>query len=338
MTDFTREQNKKLIEHISKEVFKLDEHFSFEYGARLDEIREIIDSMTEPENEEMPKVGDHDAEAAYRKRKEVEKENTLKYKAGDGRRYRWDGIVCGMKGKIVQSYDPQDVDIIDTIEEVRKYPYKITASDDIDWWVSEASLTPIEDDEFEEFCSMVESMEDEPPDKTPLQIARGLAAQAWCHNETLHLDMIPELAEAFAHILVPYVRKGGDTKPADKPDGLKVGDFVCQLSKNDNSVYELVFINRYNVAYIKTVLEGLSVDVNISNIRHATDKDWEVEIDGVTWRAEYDSTGWVQIYMNDYHVRFFDKDGMLCEKEDNNRAMESICKDKNIPIKLYEGE
>ena len=37
--------------------------------------------------------------------------------------------------------------------------------------------------------------------------AREIAAQAWCDNSTSHLDMIPELAEAFAKILVDEVGK-----------------------------------------------------------------------------------------------------------------------------------
>ena len=35
--------------------------------------------------------------------------------------------------------------------------------------------------------------------------AREIVAQAWCDNSTSHLDMIPELAEAFAKILVEEV-------------------------------------------------------------------------------------------------------------------------------------
>ena len=35
--------------------------------------------------------------------------------------------------------------------------------------------------------------------------AREIAAKAWCDNSTSHLDMIPELAEAFAKILVEEV-------------------------------------------------------------------------------------------------------------------------------------
>ena len=48
--------------------------------------------------------------------------------------------------------------------------------------------------------------------------AREIAAQAWCDNSTSHLDMIPELAEAFAKILVEEV---GKASPASAPDGFK---------------------------------------------------------------------------------------------------------------------
>ena len=46
--------------------------------------------------------------------------------------------------------------------------------------------------------------------------AREIAAQAWCDNSTSHLDMIPELAEAFAKILVEEV---GKASPASAPEG-----------------------------------------------------------------------------------------------------------------------
>ena len=48
--------------------------------------------------------------------------------------------------------------------------------------------------------------------------AREIAAQAWCDNSTSHLDMIPELAEAFAKILVEEV---GKASPASAPEGWK---------------------------------------------------------------------------------------------------------------------
>ena len=48
--------------------------------------------------------------------------------------------------------------------------------------------------------------------------ARERAAQAWCDNSTSHLDMIPELAEAFAKILVEEV---GKASPASAPEGWK---------------------------------------------------------------------------------------------------------------------
>ena len=44
--------------------------------------------------------------------------------------------------------------------------------------------------------------------------AREIAAKAWCDNSTSHLDMIPELAEAFAKILVEEV---GRASPASVP-------------------------------------------------------------------------------------------------------------------------
>ena len=34
-----------------------------------------------------------------------------------------------------------------------------------------------------------------------IELARQRAARAWCYPETEHLDMIPELAEAFAKII-----------------------------------------------------------------------------------------------------------------------------------------
>ena len=48
--------------------------------------------------------------------------------------------------------------------------------------------------------------------------AREIAAQAWCDNSTSHLDMIPELAEAFAKILVEEV---GIARAASAPEGWK---------------------------------------------------------------------------------------------------------------------
>lgn len=43
--------------------------------------------------------------------------------------------------------------------------------------------------------------------------ARGLAAQAWCQETTMHLKMDPDLAEAFADILVD-ARKFGKSSSA----------------------------------------------------------------------------------------------------------------------------
>ena len=50
--------------------------------------------------------------------------------------------------------------------------------------------------------------------KMELREAREIAAKAWCDNSTSHLDMIPELAEAFAKILVEEV---GRASPASVP-------------------------------------------------------------------------------------------------------------------------
>ena len=51
--------------------------------------------------------------------------------------------------------------------------------------------------------------------------AREIAAKAWCDNSTSHLDMIPELAEAFAKILVEEV---GKASPASAPGWKLVPD------------------------------------------------------------------------------------------------------------------
>ena len=49
--------------------------------------------------------------------------------------------------------------------------------------------------------------------------AREIAAKAWCDNSTSHLDMIPELAEAFAKILVEEVGKASRASaPVTAPD------------------------------------------------------------------------------------------------------------------------
>ena len=55
--------------------------------------------------------------------------------------------------------------------------------------------------------------------KMELREAREIAAQAWCDNSTSHLDMIPELAEAFAKILVEEVGKASRASaPVTAPD------------------------------------------------------------------------------------------------------------------------
>ena len=51
--------------------------------------------------------------------------------------------------------------------------------------------------------------------------AREIAAKAWCDNSTSRLDMIPELAEAFAKILVEEV---GRASPASVPGWKLVPD------------------------------------------------------------------------------------------------------------------
>ena len=51
-----------------------------------------------------------------------------------------------------------------------------------------------------------------------LREAREIAAQAWCDNSTSHLDMVPELAEAFAKILVEEV---GIARAASAPEDWK---------------------------------------------------------------------------------------------------------------------
>ena len=54
--------------------------------------------------------------------------------------------------------------------------------------------------------------------KMELREAREIAAQAWCDNSTSHLDMVPELAEAFAKILVEEV---GIARAASAPEDWK---------------------------------------------------------------------------------------------------------------------
>ena len=51
--------------------------------------------------------------------------------------------------------------------------------------------------------------------------AREISAQAWCDNSTSHLDMIPELSEAFAKILVEEV---GKASPASAPEGFTMSE------------------------------------------------------------------------------------------------------------------
>ena len=64
--------------------------------------------------------------------------------------------------------------------------------------------------------------------------AREIAAQAWCDNSTSHLDMIPELAEAFAKILVEEVGKasheGGQVMSEYQPG---IGCQCCAHSENE---------------------------------------------------------------------------------------------------------
>ena len=56
--------------------------------------------------------------------------------------------------------------------------------------------------------------------------AREIAAQAWCDNSTSHLDMIPELAEAFAKILVEEV---GKASPASAPENKALLEAVAEV-------------------------------------------------------------------------------------------------------------
>ena len=80
-----------------------------------------------------------------------------------------------------------------------------------------------------------------------LREAREIAAKAWCDSSTSHLDMIPELAEAFAKILVEEV---GKASPASAPEGWKLVPFEPtpemltageQESENKSATYETVF-------------------------------------------------------------------------------------------------
>ena len=59
--------------------------------------------------------------------------------------------------------------------------------------------------------------------------AREIAAKAWCDSSTSHLDMIPELAEAFAKILVEEV---GRASPASAQ---KVSTRVAAIVKAEEN-------------------------------------------------------------------------------------------------------
>ena len=73
-----------------------------------------------------------------------------------------------------------------------------------------------------------------------LREAQEIAAQAWCDNSTSHLDMIPELAEAFAKILVEEV---GKASPASVPANFKMVPVeptmeMCEAGWNEYDLQE----------------------------------------------------------------------------------------------------
>ena len=79
--------------------------------------------------------------------------------------------------------------------------------------------------------------------------AREIAAKAWCDNSTSHLDMIPELAEAFAKILVEEV---GKASPANTPEGTNMDKQY--LSTEFDSFFEFPSDDKSQVSSISAKL------------------------------------------------------------------------------------
>ncbi len=119
-------------------------------------------------------------------------------------------------------------------------------------------------------------------------------------------------------------------KPVAK--GFKVGGFV--IISPTRTPFEIQSII-CEMAVVKCSLTGEERDVRVSFIdRLAEEKDWIVEIDGVMWRAEYNSGGWINIWKDGKIISIsgVSEGGTTRKKEEHIKAMEQICKAMNIPI------
>ena len=79
--------------------------------------------------------------------------------------------------------------------------------------------------------------------------AREIAAKAWCDKSTSHLDMIPELSEAFAKILVEEV---GKASPAITTEGTNMDKQY--LSTEFDSFFEFPSDDKSQVSSISAKL------------------------------------------------------------------------------------
>ena len=133
----------------------------------------------------------------------------LKYKAGDGRKYQWDGTDgCGRNYR-----SPSIVAILGV--DRGEPPYKL----DNGYYVAESSLKPIVDeapdaDMVEELIEWITSK----CNRCPLRDEKGNCVKFGCDIDCQQ-GVKNEIGYRIKHKEV--------AKPADKPDGFKVGGFVC---------------------------------------------------------------------------------------------------------------
>ncbi|HDY90307.1 MAG TPA: hypothetical protein ENH82_19580 [bacterium] len=249
----------------------------FSYGCIPTDIEriahKIIDSMTEPE---------------------------FKYKAGDGRKYKWSGESRSSFHKARYGIKIKEVNA--TVND--EYPYKLTN----DWWVAESSLTEIE------------PVEELPEKLTPEQ-------NKWIKEEFRHClgNCCTDPGDVIDMLTVPIPKP----KPVEEPE-FKFNDFMCFKDDNKHIIYRNyqtdppIWVERY--------IDGICIRVEKRELRHAKDSDWIVmDENGTKWTAEYDIDEYIQVRGNTVYLRPVKR--MI--KTEHNKIMGSICEDKNIPIKPY---
>ncbi len=242
----------------------------------------------------------------------TDKPKELKW--GKGKRLQWDGT----DGRGIKLEKRKTVEIVG-FNTTGIFDYQILYSNGKGLWgVFESSLTEIE-------------TEKETPD------------EIWVFdpvNHTWHKEPAPDLAlggdttwERFEH--THNFISSNDAKPVDEVK-FKAGNFVCEKDGNRYGVMEIKEQYNSKKALLTGRVDGKTYLMTYTRLRLATPDDWiMVDDDGTEWRAEYNSNGWIQVFMDDFDLCFHNEHGHLNIKEKINKAMKQLCKALGVPIKSF---